>query len=335
MSACFDWFSCTFGEIKYENLIFFYTPDAKFLNCLLLLLGSIKKFEDFKTEKGRNTYKFRIDVDEGISIHFKGPENKYGKETTMVDITGTGCRKIDKLSDGWKNLFLFLKKYSVNYTRLDLALDDFSGETYSIEDLLKDVQTGNFTSIWRTRPQIVANLNGEKYEGITIYFGRRNISPTFLRVYDKLYEQLNKKGEIIINTKYWVRWEMVFSDRAAEMIDLFLASELGKEGNFLEFASKILYGLLQINNPKYNDFLQNVKMIKTNGRKFDNSVNLDIKINWMNDSCFRSIMAIYLAYGEEEFMNWLMHGIANEISCYEDRILNEVNTKGIFTDFQN
>ena len=339
-SACFDWLTVTFSHVQYSELEFSNSISYQFISQLLRLLGSEKKFSDFKTERGRNTYKYSISVSEGINLFFLGPSTNLGNESTMLDISGVGCRELDK-KNLWINLFLFLKKYRCHYTRFDLALDDFSGIEYSIYELYSDVKNQSYTSIWKKKPIIYGTPDGEVFKGLTIQFGQRGYGNTLLRVYDKNEEQIVKKGEVSIDSNYWVRWEIQFSDRAEQIIDYYISSNIGLEKTlFTKMCSEILFSLLKIRNKiegcrlsdcpikeNYLLFINSINEIKTVGLSFNNEVNIDIKVNWVNNSVFKSLAAIYLTYDDNEFISWIMQNIREAILRYDDSMLNAVNNK--------
>lgn len=329
ISACFDWLTCTFGHVKYDDLQYEFSQSSRFINKLLSLLGSSKKFVDFQTERGFRGYKYTINVAEGIFISFKGPATLIGEESTKLDITGQGCRVLDKYHDlSWYDLFIFIRLYSHNYTRLDEAIDVKSKHWYTINELYFDVVNKNYISIWNNRPKIIGTPTENDFEGLTIYFGTRGSSSTIMRVYDKVHEILQHKGKIELDTDYWIRWEMQFSDRADQVIDAYINSVLNDSyQSFTEYVSSVLAGLLRVNNPRYFEFLSGVKEVKTFSPIVNTEFSVDSKVNWVNTSVFRSLMVIYLTYGYEDFNKWLMTGIAQEIKFYEDAMLNSINNK--------
>lgn len=100
-------------------------------------------------------------------------------------------------------------------TRLDLAVDDFGGEYFSVEALRELLNCQQVVSRFRRyRDVYESTLTGEA-TGHTLYLGSRQ-SEVMLRIYDKQLEQ-NQKSEKEEDkiTEPWVRWELELkNDRA-------------------------------------------------------------------------------------------------------------------------
>lgn len=115
-------------------------------------------------------------------------------------------------------------------TRLDLAIDDFGAEFFSVEDVRGFLDRKEVVSKFRTyRDVYECTLAGES-TGHTVYLGSRQ-SEVMLRIYDKQLEQ-NKKAaeESELVQESWVRWELELkNDRANIAADFLIRrKELGE-----------------------------------------------------------------------------------------------------------
>ena len=88
-----------------------------------------------------------------------------------------------------------------NVSRLDLAIDDYTDDYFTLDSLLDLVQSGRCISKFKSfKYEFSKKIGSLDYTGKTIYFGSRQ-SNVFLRVYDKALEQK------VSNNMKWVRWE--------------------------------------------------------------------------------------------------------------------------------
>ena len=94
-----------------------------------------------------------------------------------------------------------LVKRAKNISRLDLAIDDYTDDYFTLDSLLDLVQSGRCISKFKSfKYEFSKKIGSLDYTGKTIYFGSRQ-SNVFLRVYDKALEQK------VSNNMKWVRWE--------------------------------------------------------------------------------------------------------------------------------
>ena len=106
---------------------------------------------------------------------------------------------------------------SGHLTRLDLAVDDFGANYYSLDELHDIFYHDNFVSKFRKWKYHAEYEKGNVNLGSTIYLGSRK-SDVMLRIYDKQKEQNQKRkntNEPLLES-LWVRWEFELKgDRAA------------------------------------------------------------------------------------------------------------------------
>lgn len=135
-----------------------------------------------------------------------------------------------------ENAKFFGKRNAINYTRLDLALDDFDGDI-KIDDIVKKLEKGHYFSSKKSFSiQNSTDRDGNKL-GETIYIGNPRVDKEnmYLRIYSKLLEQIAKGYEIgnfpiqvqkhFEETKnvVWNRYEISFSgNRTNKIIKDFL-----------------------------------------------------------------------------------------------------------------
>lgn len=92
---------------------------------------------------------------------------------------------------------------NAKFKRIDIAIDDYSGEDIQLDYIHKKIKNHYFTSVFKTNPKPIGTLE----DGLTLQFGT-NRSDTELVIYDKLKECISRKKEV--DKDYWVRYEMRF-----------------------------------------------------------------------------------------------------------------------------
>ena len=100
-------------------------------------------------------------------------------------------------------------------TRLDLALDDMGAQYFTVSEVKRYLDAGQYSSRIRHIGTITSHDNGA-LSGETVYLGKRT-SDFMLRVYNKQLEQNNNRVHLelpLIETP-WVRWEMELKRDAA------------------------------------------------------------------------------------------------------------------------
>lgn len=334
LTATFDWLSIVFDNVYFELGTF--SPLNKYsenwYNDLLHLLGSSRKITQYNFIFGRHGFRYRIIVDEGIEMLFEGPKSTNDRDTSMLLITGKGCKIINQLNN-WFSLFSFCLKYMLKVTRLDIAIDDRIGKYYTIYDLYEDViNNENYTSNWKKRPVFTGSIEDGKYKGLTIKFGAPT-SGTNLVVYDKNSEQLVKDIGYVPETNYWVRWEMRFKDEMARRVmEVFCARTVDMNDNksFYTYISSLLFMLLKIRipsndnfhkdrwkiNQKYEEFLGLIEEVEEITRYSTNSTLL-VKKSWLERSVFKSLSMMMLSMTKEDFEIWFLNQIFNAFENYD------------------
>lgn len=174
-------------------------------------LSSFEVMED----KGRNHYKHRMQFTKYCNVYYGG--NNPG---VCVEMSGQGCRLFETYGNGDYNaLFDFIvenydddgEKRQANITRLDVAYDDLSGVLDLYGYFVPEMQKSNY--VCRSKR---AGLILDTVKGCTVYHGSERQSNVYIRIYDKLKEQVEvQKNKVDDNLKHWVRCEMQLKHESA------------------------------------------------------------------------------------------------------------------------
>lgn len=205
-----DWFSFSCRSVSKENIV------------ELLSMQDVQ----FENIFGCAGYSDRLYY-QGISIHYGnagGTRFGHSIEGVWLEMSGQGCRTFERFGSGdWVRLFDFCvsNKEYVTVNRLDLAYDDFLG-FLDMEKIVDDTEKLNFVSKFRSPSEVIKSIDLTTGEvGCTVNHGRKG-SDTFIRIYDKRFEQHCQ--EIC---SHWVRCEiMLRHDRASVAVELLLEKEV-------------------------------------------------------------------------------------------------------------
>ena len=111
--------------------------------------------------------------------------------TMTVVFTGQGSTELtEKWDTDWVSIFRTLKKYGgVNFTRLDLALDDYD-ETVRFSDIEKKLNKGHYRSSRKSYNIVKTSDQNGKSLGQTIYIGNaRSQNGSRGNVYARFYDK--------------------------------------------------------------------------------------------------------------------------------------------------
>lgn len=188
-----DWLSFTVRNRTYEEVIDLLGFD---ISCFVTADHSFYGYKD------------RLYFD-GVNILWNGRTESAG---VLVEMSGQGCRCFE--SYGLKDFMKLFEVLSadniiVNYTRLDIAYDDFDG-ILPLQNLVLDTLNQNYVSRSRNWECILSS------KGTTINHGsdQSNIK---IRIYDKKAERSREDIE------HWVRCELqIRRENVQGMIDLLL-----------------------------------------------------------------------------------------------------------------
>lgn len=181
----------------------FTTNSKNYVNTIIQLLQlDVNTFTEL--EKGKLGYKRQLH-NEGIFVLFEGNENM----NVHVIITGQGCKNYS-IDNNLLELIGRLNEKDCKATRIDLAIDDKSGDIIDMLKIRKDIKRANVVSKWKTSLEYIKrNLKDGQVIGNTINVGSRQ-SEIFLRIYDKSKEQgLHGK---------WTRMELEIKGKKAVLL---------------------------------------------------------------------------------------------------------------------
>ena len=214
-------------------------------------------------------YKERYECNNiSIAVPFEARETQQGY---YISMSGNGCRYYENLikqgefidvRDIWRNFFIRLRGLteqglSVNVSRIDIAIDDFSGDL-SIPEIIRCIE--NDCVATRFQKKVAHEGNCDMYiaqtavktsffrriRSATVEFGSRQ-SRSFCRIYDKRAEQMQKhyndKAEFsrLEKMKHWVRLEVEFKEEnALKIINAYI-----EQKHFPHFFASYINGMLR------------------------------------------------------------------------------------------
>ena len=212
LTAVFDWLEFTVFGLSLKDTF----------NTILKL-----PFEDFiSLEKGRYGYQNQLKWSNGnLFVMYSAINDNTSDEISIkstmgihVLLTGTGCRHYEGLDSILELLKRIYSLEKVNFSRLDMAIDDFTSRLISYDRVHKAALAGNFTSRWTKWDEITSRETATgNFLGRTMYFGSQT-SNIFCRIYDKTLERRAKKTKEI--PKKWTRLEIIYrKERAKKVVD--------------------------------------------------------------------------------------------------------------------
>lgn len=334
-----DWFSATFDKIEYKSdLNGFKVHEDSYddLQKLFDVLTANKSWYKYDTEFGRNNYRQAIIIGKSIRVQFYGPKNKNGKNTTMIELSGEACDEFLLRGGDFIKLFELMKAWNANITRLDLAIDDYSGKEVDIYDLYHNyIVNYYFTSPYHNvYPMLVMNTALQTYTGFGIYFGTRGRNQ--LLIYDKKLERESKGISCFFPV--WYRYEMRFTGGKAKTIMTdFLIKYLESQEAFNKFVAQALYEQLDVKEPNLNDsnknrwqtakfwldFLNQVEKIRIVNR-YRPKQSIDTKKKWIETSVIKSLAQVFLV-DEESYFEDQLRDIALKLHDLKDKDIELIN----------
>jgi len=181
-------------------LAFTIKPESESVNWLMSELKRLIGFDAFRLRKsGLYGYEQSADIEEGGLIAWGG-NNQRG--TVYVSLNAQGCARIQD----WQVMREWLEMHQCAITRVDLAHDDFKGETVTIKSSRQWYDQGGFNSGGRMPSSSLSGdwWGGEK--GCTVYIGARG-SGKLLRIYEKGKQQGDPQSP-------WVRVELELHNKS-------------------------------------------------------------------------------------------------------------------------
>ncbi|TCP61245.1 replication initiation factor domain-containing protein [Baia soyae] len=202
-----DWLQATLKNVSLEALI----------NGILDL--NIDNF----AEMDNGMYGYRKSLRLGnIAVYYDGNEGM----GIHLQMSGGGCREYEGYKKRtWSHLLAMILDLESNITRLDLAIDDFTGY-FKIPEIEKKIKSGEVQSKFReaTNYEKIRLKDGYR-RGQTLYLGS-NTSLLKVRFYDKFKEAFEKgKDEELEGIEIWNRTELQLKDERAVKVAWLIANE--------------------------------------------------------------------------------------------------------------
>ena len=222
---------------------------------------------DFDEITGRFFYNSGATYRNYVNVFWNDPERPWHKNssrTMTVVFTGQGSTELaEKWDTDWVSIFTVLKEYGgINFTRIDLALDDYD-ETVRFSDIEKKLNKGHYRSSRKSYNIVKTSDQNGKPLGQTIYIGNaRSQNGSRGNVYARFYDkkaQYESKNELFptevrdhwakTGKEVWQRYEISYSKKyAVKIIDEFLQGD-----KIDKIFKKSLRNLLEILTPRRGD----------------------------------------------------------------------------------
>lgn len=301
LRACVDWLQVTLHSVTVEQLI----TD---------ILGlENEEFSGFR--KGKYGYKGSLHFG-NIGIYFNGNEDM----GIHLELSGQGCREYEALElYTWKQLFQILIDHEANFTRLDVAIDDFKGY-FNIKGLVRKIKNRELISKFKNAIRI-ENIDIETGEskGNTIYYGGAS-SRIQIRMYEKDHERTMKGFDLEEDLTAWNRTEIQARNERAQKIAGLIAE---REDNEMEIG-KVVSGILKYymrfvvkgedenrsrwkTAPFWLKFIGDVEALKLTEVAPDRTV--EKTVNWIDKQVSPSLAILFEAF--EGDMELLKHFIVD------------------------
>lgn len=299
-------------------------------------------------KNGRYAYSNAIDYRSSVTILYNDISDKdftssessldrYLKMGIHIEASGNGCRMIEQhlkeRNMSFRDYLLYLKTQGVNFSRIDIAYDDYAQMLDF--DVIEDKMRNNLVvSQLRNKQQVdgyakIESLN-TLHKSKTLYFGSRGSSGVLIRFYDKLAEQLSKNNAVDENIKSWQRYEIVLKkEKANDFVTRYENCEdLGRL--YLQIISGLIRFVDDTDENKsrcetsqfWKDFIANEEAIKLATRDVDTDI--FGMIDWLDRAVMNNLIVL-LAIAENENID-LVGKLAESgrmLNAKQENMLNE------------
>jgi phage replication initiation protein len=297
------------------------------LSDTIIYLLNLKEESFTKIPGGKNGYRNQKLWNEGNIFILYNDEPEHDRMGIHIIMSGTGCRFYEQK----KNLREMIARVMAieehyKFTRIDIAIDDRSGDLVNFKRIAKAEDEETISSLWyKTTYLREKRIADGVVLGRTLYFGSKK-SKIFMRVYDKHLEQqkrrLHNKREDATPLKEhveWTRMEIVFREERAQLLSRYLL-ETDSIGSLLKGTLKNYIRFLQKPRnsvdmrkrrwktaPWYDRLLGDVGKLKLTTKPAEKSIE-EMK-EWLNKQISPTIAAIMAA--NEGETDWLYDMIIN------------------------
>ena len=232
-----------------------------------------------------------------------------------------------------REYILFLKEYGVNFSRIDVAYDDYN-HLLDFDVIESKMRNDQVVTRLRNKQQVegyskIENLSSSNSKGVTYYFGNRS-SEAFVRFYDKKIEQISKGNPVSDDIETWQRYEVVLKrEKANDFVNKYEACE-----DLSRLYMQIIGGLIRfiddtdVNKARcktslfWEQFTSNETPVKLASKEMDSD--LSTVIEWFDKAVANSLIVL-LAIAESEGIDFVSE-LANsgrQLSAKQQNLLNE------------
>ena len=207
------------------------------------------------------------------------------------EISGQGCRLLELLNIDLFFLLAHLKNYICKFTRIDLSIDDFTNDYYTVPKLKEYLSNGQVISKLRTYYDIKSGIVEEDgLLGNTLQLGSKAglIHITF---YDKLLERESNNYIISDEVKCWTRTEVRYRhEKAQDIVEyLIITRDINRciKGVLKDYVRFIEKSKTDSKKSRWktscwwSKFLNNIDVIKLASPKIYTSI--EKKKEWLKD----------------------------------------------------
>lgn len=295
-----DWFQATiFKQITYNNfgVVDYYFPEIK---ELFYNLFGIQAQDIVREEKGINGYTMRYSY-KSIEMYTNPSRLDMG---INIKLSGDGCRDVEQLNLSWYDLFQKIVDLESKINRVDIAIDDYTTNYFTLPKLQKMIRKGRVVSQFYKSLEIISrDLATGKSIGNTLQLGSKasRIQITF---YDKLQERHAENVEISEHVITWTRCEVRFRhEHAIELIRRILSGESlntivkGILNYYIRFVDPPTS--VDLNKSRWATsswwlaYLENIEALKLSTLNPENSITR--KKDWIDKSVSKSNLMVLMA----------------------------------------
>ena len=286
IKMCIDWVQATI--FNYEKTVYDLFKD-------LFNINSSNVFFEVKGLYGYDVcYSYR-----DIKIYSSNHREDMGYHLL---ISGSACRQVEDLNISFIDLFKKIRSYNGHFTRLDIAIDNFTQDYFTMNKVKKSIKNNGVVSRFKNSIEFIkTDLKNNGNKGYTIWFGSR-ASKIQIVFYDKLKERESQNQIVSDNIKYWCRLEIRFRDEYSSEV---VANLIEKDFNL--YIKSILMNYIKFVDLNSNDsnrsrkdlvnwwynFLENVPGVRLYNNNYVASISK--KRDWLNNSTSRTNAMVLLS----------------------------------------
>lgn len=129
------------------------------VRCIATYLN-IKNYEIIRTKYAQNNYNYQYFLGEYIILRLDGSLNSYYQRTCHLEMQGNACRDFENRNKdkNWVNFLLFMAQLNATFKRIDIAIDDLSGDVASHKWLLDKIKKRYYISVFKSKPKPIGTI---------------------------------------------------------------------------------------------------------------------------------------------------------------------------------